>query len=123
MMEAAYESDDSGLICSVLFFDEAKELVKELLKYDENHICGIEIAEPLYDGYYLEYLISLSSDGDIWVEKSYSENVVEKEDGKGAYLKFDASKVFVDEYANYKILKCANPNSWYQISFSERDDI
>lgn len=64
--------DEYGDVTIVAKYDEAKEIIKELLCVGYN-IASIDINNPEHDNYFDEYFISLNFEG-VWCEKSKNEN-------------------------------------------------
>ena len=59
--------DEYGDVTIVAKYDEAKEIIKELLCVGYN-IASIDINNPEHDNYFDEYFISLNFEG-VWCEK------------------------------------------------------
>lgn len=83
-------------VSAALFYDETKELMRELLKYDEVDAYGIEIHPTEWDGYNKEYYITLSDELDLFVEKAYQED-------KDRYLGFEVDCLILGPGVNSKI--------------------
>jgi len=81
---------------TALFYDEAKELMRELLKYDEVDAYGIEIHPEEWEGYNKEYYITLSDDLTLFVEQAYQKD-------KDRYLSFEHDCLILGSGVNSKI--------------------
>ena len=93
--------EDKEYIVAALFFDNAVELMRNLLLYDEVRIGTIEISDIEYDGYVGEYYVSLMDDYTLCVERALSDD---------KYLRTDASLLLLDGDVKYAIVE-ANENS------------
>lgn len=80
---------------AVLFYNEAKQLLKKLLQYDNTDISLIEINSIEYNGYEKEYYVSIADDMVVSVEPAYK---------NGIYLNAEADLTLVDNNASSKII-------------------
>ena len=110
-------SEQNKMIYVVLFYDEAKKLLQELLRIEGTEIDSIELLEPTYDGYDKEYYIAFDNDLEISVEKAYHNNI---------YYRFgdDNTVVLVQNNVNPKVVKAASYSNLFQIELckSEGED-
>lgn len=105
---------------ATLFFDEAVELVRELLKHDV-HVISIDLTDEIIDGYTREYFISLDGeDMELNVEKAWHEK---NEWNDAGYLYFEANTHYIDGDASSTILgKQGNPKcDTYELLFDTYD--
>lgn len=108
-------SEQNKTIYTVLFYDEAKKLVQELLRIEGTEIDSIELLEPTYDGYDKEYYIALDNDLEISVEKAYHNNI---------YYRFgdDNTVVLLHGNANPKIVEAASYSNLFQIELCKPEE-
>lgn len=108
-------SEQNKTIYAVLFYDEAKKLVQELLRIEGTEIDSIELFEPTYDGYNKEYYIVFDKDLEISVEKAYHNDV---------YHRFGDNNtvVLVQENVNPKVVKVASYSNLFQIELCKPEE-
>lgn len=118
-------SKQGANIDTVLYYKEAAELIKALLKFDGVNIvngCGINIESPEYDGYENEFFVSIDACGIIGCEKAYRVN----DDGDGKYISGFDEYLIVDvesDYPNELIKEYETPILVvFEADFSEEDD-
>lgn len=118
-------SKQGANIDAVLYYKEAAELIKALLKFDGVNIvngCGINIESPEYDGYENEFCVSIDACGIIGCEKAYRVN----DDGDGKYISGFDEYLIVDvesDYPNELIKEYETPILVvFEANFSEEDD-
>lgn len=116
MMEVAEKGDTAYAVC---FFDDAIEVMRELLKHDETTIGGIDIATEEYRGYSKEYYISVDGNMIVDVEPAWHEANEYNPEG---YYWFDAEKIFIVGEANSSIIKNVDKNKCYEIEFKLFDE-
>lgn len=82
---------------AALFYEDAKELVQELIRYDEDlEIENIsDLGSTAMNGYDKEYYVTVTDDGKLFVEQACMD---------GVYLRTDSDSMFVDEEASSKIV-------------------
>lgn len=83
-------------VTATLFLDEAIELMRNLMSYEEIEVGCIEIEQEEYNGYSKEYYVSLSNDMVLIVEQAWC---------KEGYLYAEPDIMLIDGDANSKILK------------------
>lgn len=115
MMEVA---NDGGTAYTICFFEDAKEIIKELLSREETEIAGMTISEPAYCGYNKEYFISVDGDMLIDVEPAWHDK---NEFHEAGYLWYDAEKVFVVGEANSAVIQCIDKEKCFEIEFDFSD--
>lgn len=109
-IETVDNANAETYVSVVAKYDEAKEIISELVFYDYR-IANIEINDPILDGYNDEYEICVI-DGEIHCEKM-------KRDGKYPY--FTASIIFYMEDVNSKCIK-SFPKSVFEYEVQIDDD-
>lgn len=104
--------EDKEYIVAALFFDDAVELMRSLLLYDEVRIGTIEIADFEYDGYTDEYYVSLMDDYTLCVERALSDE---------KYLRTDASLILLDGDVKYAIVEANDESECIEIVIGDDD--
>ena len=83
-------------IVATVFYDDAIELIKYILKDDDIKISILDISPFNLNGYNREYYVSISEDYEFAVEPAFSE---------GRYLDTMADVMLIDGDARYNIVK------------------
>ena len=83
-------------IVATVFYDDAIELIKHILKDDDIKISILDISPFNLNGYNREYYVSISEDYKFAVEPAFSE---------GRYLDTMADVMLIDGDARYNIVK------------------
>ena len=104
--------EDKEYIVATLFFDDAVELMRSLLLYDEVRVGTIEIADFEYDGYTDEYYVSLMDDYTLCVERAMSDE---------KYLRTDAPLILLDGDVKYAIVEANDESECIEIVIGEDD--
>lgn len=102
------EFDDISVIAK---YDEAKEIIKELLCIG-HEIISININREEFDDYCDEYIISLNFDG-VWCEKFKQDN---------GYIHDDSVITFVSNECNSACLPCVESKIVYAFEIDEDED-
>lgn len=115
-------SDDKD-VTAVVFYDDAKELFKELAMIEDTTIDSAEIHSPKWDGYEKEYYITLNRSYEIFVEKAYHET---NEYHEAGYLYFgideDEGVALLDGDVDSRIIKAAGRSLCYEIEIDDGSD-
>lgn len=84
---------------AAMFYDKAKELLREIVRYDEVDISLIEIEPVDLDGYEKEYYITVSGEFglEVYVDKAMNRS-------RGEYLGIEADYLILDSGASNKII-------------------
>ncbi len=101
---------------AVLFYDEAIELLRHLMKYQEIDINSLDAATGEYNGYYKEYVVSLSYEMQLDIEPAWHE--ANKYAPAGYLWIGSADVIFIDGDAKSSILKGVEANT-YEIIVGE----
>lgn len=104
--------EDKEYIVAALFFDNAVELMRSLLLYDEVRIGTIDIADFEYDGYTDEYYVSLMDDYTLCVERALSDE---------KYLRTDSALLLLDGDVKYAIVEANDESDCIEIVIGEDD--
>lgn len=109
------EAQHGNYIVAVLFYDDAKELMRELLKRNEVDFESINIEPEYYGGYAKEYYVSIAEDMIACVEPAIC---------NGDYLSADADITLIDGEASSRIIKDIPEKKCVEIYIGEYiDDI
>lgn len=112
----ASEAEEKRSSVAVLFYDEAKELLRELLMYEEVDLNSAELRSPEWDGYNKEYYITLTPELDLFVEQAVGEN--------GDYLGFEDDCLILGAGASSAIItkNYAEHAAIYEAVFADDED-
>lgn len=108
-----YCIEDKSEVVAVLFFEDAKELMRIFLSDYQMDVGLIDITNVEYDGYEGEYYISLSSDGMLSVEPAWGEDM---------YLQTCADLLLIDGDASSDIVLRNIGSECKELCFTEYDD-
>lgn len=104
--------DGHNEIVFVCKYEDAKEILRELIFYDHN-FKELLLEDPEWHGYEDEYYVIINDDG-IWCEKAKP---------KDEYLYPDGDVVFISGDSNTKVLKKISKDAIvYEYSFEESND-
>lgn len=106
--------DEFGDVSIIAKYEEAKEIIRELLclGYD---VASLDIHDELYENYYDEYIISVSCDEEypsVWCEKYKREN---------GYFDDNASITYVMDNCSSSVLKHIESEEIYEVCVAEND--
>lgn len=97
MLDIAAEKES---VMAVLYYDEAKELLHELAKYDDIDVHSIYLEPEDWGGYTQEYYITLSGKYgiELYVEQGYDSQ-------KERYLNYESDHVILSGDANSQVAR------------------
>lgn len=102
---------------AVLFFDDAAELVKAIIRAEKDVIInGIDLNPEIMTGYNREYLVSFDEEFVLSVEPLWHED---NEYHKAGYLSFDADVCYVDGNAHNAAIEYADRDACYEVTIDE----
>lgn len=104
------------VVYSVLFFANAVELIKLLLKYDDVNISTVDISEYKFEAYAKEYYIVLDDEMNLYVEKAF---VLAEKYMKEKYLNFTANVLYIDGHASSTIYTDNLIDKSYELDFTD----
>ena len=107
------KAQDGIYTVAVLFYPEAMELVKYLMRYDDIETMALDIKPVEYNGYNKEYYVSLADDMVVSVEPAYNE---------GRYLDACADLTLIDSNASSSIIINIPKNKYREISIGSCED-
>lgn len=99
---------DYEYIAAALFFDDAKELMRELLMHDEVDIGILEISEFDYQGYSDEYYVFLDDEYTLSVEPAMRDD---------RYMTADPNLLLVHSDAKYGIVQANTRGQVVEVCF------
>lgn len=110
--EFMYDKMTNGCIDAMFvgLYEDAVEVLKHLISYDETMIFHVEIEPEDYDWYDKEYYISLDRDLNIWCNKAYYAE-------KDTYLYTESECTLIADDCNYKILEHIGCDDIYMVSY------
>lgn len=113
MLSRADLGDD---VHAILFFEDAAELIRALLAYDDTSVHSIEICEPSFNGYRKEYCVTLDTDFVVYVQPAWHE---EGETYDAGYYDIEESYVLLDGDVNSKIMRSLSHCECFEIEINE----
>ena len=105
-------------VYTILFFDEAVQLIKELLKNEEISIGYLEIQDSYYNGYNMEYYVIVDDELSLCVEEALASD----EYHKNKYLSFYADRVYIDGRACSRIVTDNEISDYIEIEHNSVDN-
>ena len=109
-----YSAEEGKTSYAILFYNDAKQLLKELSAYPETEIDDIILTEPMYKGYNKEYYVVLDDDFHISVEEAWHEKNEWHEAGYNKYYE-DNIITLLDGDASSKAIDAAENGVCYEI--------
>lgn len=97
------------------YYEDAMEVIKELLMYEDVIPFSIELHPYFIKGYEKEYYVSLDEDLELWCEPAWYEE-------KEFYLMSDKDITFITSDSNSAILKTIFTNEAVEVSFDNDED-
>lgn len=102
------KAQDGFYTVTVLFYNDALKLLRELVRYDDIEVEALNIQPEEYDGYDKEYYVSLADDMVVSVEPAYV---------CGRYLNTEADLTLIIGDASSSIIKDIPENKCHEICF------
>lgn len=109
--EYEFLNDEFADISVIAKYDEAREIIKELL-CNGYEIASIDIQREEFNDYFEEYIISLNFDG-VWCEKFKRDN---------GYFYDDSSIAFVSNECNSACLPYVESKTTYAFEIKDEDN-
>lgn len=103
--------DDFGDIAIIAKYEEAKEIIAELVCIGHS-LTSIRMSRPEWDNYYDEYLISLNHDG-VWCEPM-------KEDGK--YLTDESTMIYILDNCSSAVIPQCRGNILLEVGVIDEEE-
>lgn len=103
--------DEYGDISIIAKYDEAKEIIKELLclGYD---IVSVELHREKFENYYDEYIIGLNHDG-VWCEKFKRDS---------GYFTDESNVIYIMDNCSSAVIPFCKSKNLYEVSIGENND-
>lgn len=109
--------DDEDCFVSIFAkYEQAREIISDLLAYVNVKLDGIILHDESYDGYDDEYVI------DVWSDCGITYIGCEPAKRNGEYLNFAGSICYLLENCNSKILKTCEYDEMYDVVIDEYDE-
>ena len=103
------EHDELDSCVIIAKYDDTKKIVEDIIRIGFKIHSITELAEPIINGYYNEYVITLLENS-VWVEPAKREN---------NYLFVFGNVCYVFDNCNSKILKKIETAESYEVSINE----
>ena len=111
------EKDEDAFITVIAKFDEAKEILKNVMTYDDVNFESLQIESPIMDNYCSEFVISL------WMNDGVLEIGCEKlKNDEGCYTNPCGDIIFLFSNCSSKIIPLCEGFDLYFVNFDEECD-
>lgn len=111
------ENDEDKFVTVIAKFDEAKEILKELMTYDDVNFESLQIESPIMDNYFDEFVLSL------WMNDGVLEIGCEKlKNEDGEYTNPCGDVVFLFDYCSSKIIPLCDGSELYFVNIYDECD-
>ena len=111
------ENNEDAFVTVIAKFDEAKEILKNLMLYGNVNFDFLEIEAPIMDNYYDEFVISL------WMNDGVLEIGCEKlKDDEGDYTNLSGDIVFMFDNCSSKIIPLCEGSDLYFVDIEDECD-
>ena len=113
----AVESDEDSFVTVIAKFDEAKEILKNAMTYDDVNLESLQIESPIMDNYYDEFVLSF------WMNDGVLEIGCEKlKNEEGDYTNPCGDVVFLFDDCSSKIIPLCEGSKLYFVSIEGECD-
>lgn len=103
--------DEFGDVSIIEKYEEAKEIIRELLCLGYN-VESIDIHNELWENYYNEYIISLNFDG-VWCEKFKRDT---------GYFNDESNVIYIMDNCSSAVIPYCKSENIYEVSVGDSDD-
>lgn len=103
--------DEFGDISIIVKYDEAKEIIRELLCLGYN-VASIDLHRESFENYYCEYIIGLNHDG-VWCEKFKCDT---------GYFNDESNVTYIMDNCSSAVIPYCKSKNLYEISVGDSDD-
>ena len=111
------ENDEDNFVTVVAKFDEAKEILKNAMTYDDVNFESLQIESPIMDNYFDEFVLSL------WMNDGVLEIGCEKlKNEEGNYTNPCGDVVFLFDNCSSKIIPLCEGSRLYFVSVEDECD-
>lgn len=108
------ENDEDNFVTVVAKFDEAKEILKEIMTYEDVNFEYLEIESPIIDNYNDEFVLSA------WMNDGFLEIGCEKlKDEEGEYTNPCGDVVFLFSNCSSKIIPLCDGSALYFVNIDD----
>ena len=107
-------AQDGYYVVAALYYNETKDLLRELLLYEDVDTELIEIEPVENNGYDKEYYVALTDNMIVTVERAYK---------YGRYLQTDADLLLIDNEANSKIVADLDQKKCREIYIGDKPEV
>lgn len=111
------ENDEDNFVTVIAKFDEAKEILKNAMAYDDVNFESLQIESPIMDNYYDEFVLSF------WMNDGVLEIGCEKlKNEEGDYTNPCGDVVFLFDNCSSKIIPLCEGTELYFVNFDDECD-
>ena len=111
------ENDEDTFVTVIAKFDEAKEILKEIMTYDDVNFESLQIESPIMDNYFDEFVLSL------WMNDGVLEIGCEKlKNEDGEYINPCGDVVFLFDDCSSKIIPLCDGSDLYFVNIEDECD-
>ena len=111
------ENDEDKFVTVIAKFDEAKEILKELMTYDDVNFESLQIESPIMDNYFDEFVLSL------WINDGVLEIGCEKlKNEDGEYTNSCGDVVFLFDDCSSKLIPLCDGSELYFVNICDECD-
>lgn len=111
------ENDEDNFITVIAKFDEAKEILKNAIAYDDVNFESLQIESPIMDNYYDEFVLSF------WMNDGVLEIGCEKlKNEEGDYTNPCGDVVFLFDDCSSKIIPLCDGSELYFVNIDDECD-
>ena len=111
------ENDEENFVTVIAKFDEAKEILKNAMTYDDVNFESLQIESPIMDNYYNEFVISF------WMNDGVLEIGCEKlKNADGEYTNPCGDVVFLFNDCSSKIIPLCEGSKLYFVEIEGKND-
>lgn len=103
--------NEFGDVSIIAKYDEAKEIIKELLYLGYN-VASVELHREEFENYYDEYIVSLNFDG-VWCEKFKRDT---------GYFNDESNVTYIMDNCSSAVIPYCKSESLYEVSVKDVDD-
>lgn len=111
------ENDEDNFVTVIAKFDEAKEILKDVMTYDDVNFESLQIESPIMDNYFDEFVLSL------WMNDGVLEIGCEKlKNEDGEYTNPGGDVVFLFDDCSSKIIPLCDGSELYFVNTDDECD-
>lgn len=103
--------DEFGDVSIIAKYDDAKEIIRELLCLGYN-VASVELHREEFGNYYDEYIVSLNFDG-VWCEKFKRDT---------GYFNNESNVIYIMDNCSSAVIPYCNSKNLYEVSIEDIDD-